>query len=450
MPVPLARPDPTQPLLELSAVEQAARIRDGALTSQALVALYLARIAALDPELGAFVHVRAEAALREARALDAERDAGRLRGPLHGVPTAIKDLHPLAWAPLRFGSRAWRFLVAPYDDTLVRAVRRAGMPILGKTSTSELALLPVVETDLHPPTRNPWDPSRSAGGSSGGAGAALAAGMVPVAPGSDGAGSIRIPSALNGVLGLKPSRGLVPDDTAAIDVHRMTAVGPMGRTAQDVAALLDAIARPDGVPGGALAACAQTPPRLRVGLVLDPPFGQTEPGVKAAILAVAARLRDLGHAIEERPRVEGSVEEFAPIYQALFARIPVLFPARLQPVTRWFREQGRRHSAAEVARRFQELAARGLAAMERLDLLITPTVPQTAPPVGAFAELPTEAVFAAVGRLGAFTAISNVTGFPALSLPAGFVDGLPVGVQLVGRPGKDGELLALAGQVLAG
>jgi amidase len=242
----------------------------------------------------------------------------------------------------------------------------------------------------------------------------------------------------------------VPDDTAAIDVHRMTAVGPMGRTAQDVAALLDAIARPDGVPGGALAACAQTPPRLRVGLVLDPPFGQTEPGVKAAILAVAARLRDLGHSIEERPRVEGSVEEFAPIYQALFARIPVLFPARLQPVTRWFREQGRRHSAAEVARRVQELAVRGLAAMEGLDLLITPTVPQIAPPVGAFAELPTEAVFAAVGRLGAFTAISNVTGFPALSLPAGFVDGLPVGVQLVGRPGKDGELLALAGQVLAG
>lgn len=448
MPVPLARPDPEQPLLALSAVEQAARIRDGALTSQALVALYLARVAALDPELGAFVHLRGEAALREARALDAERDAGRLRGPLHGVPTAIKDLHALAWAPLRFGSRAWRYLVAPYDDTLVRAVRRAGMPILGKTSTSELALLPVVETDLHPPTRNPWDPSRSAGGSSGGAGAALAAGMVPVAPGSDGAGSIRIPSALNGVLGLKPSRGLVPDDTAAIDVHRMTAVGPMGRSVQDLAALLDAIARPDGVPGGALAACAQTPPRLRVGLVLDPPFGESAPGVKAATLAVARRLEDLGHAVEERPRVEGSVAEFAPIYQALFARIPVLFPGKLQPVTRRFREEGRRHAADEVARRVELLSARGRAAMEGLDLLLTPTVPVPAPRVGAFAGLPPEQVFEAVGLLGAFTAVSNLTGFPALSLPAGPVEGLPVGVQLVGRPGTDGALLAVARELL--
>lgn len=446
----LARPDPDQPLLDLPALEQAARIRDGELTSRALVELYLSRIAALDPELGAFVHVRGDAARREADRLDAERDAGRLRGPLHGVPTAIKDLHALAWAPLRFGSRAWRYLVAPYDDTLVRAVRRAGMPILGKTSTSELALLPVVETDIHPPTRNPWKPEHSAGGSSGGAGAALAAGLVSVAPGSDGAGSIRIPSALNGVVGLKPGRGVVPDDVGAVDVHRMTSVGPMGRTVRDVAALLDAIARPDAVPGGALAASDRPPTRLRVGVVLDPPFGETEPGVKAATLAVAERLRDLGHPVEERPRVEGSVAEFAPIYQALFARIPVLFPGKLQPVTRWFRDQGRQQSAEEVLRRFQELSARGQAAMEGLDLLLTPTVPQTAPRVGAFAELPAEAVFEAVGRLGAFTAISNLTGFPALSLPAGFVDGLPVGVQLVARPGNDGALLALGCTLLEG
>lgn len=445
---PLARPAPDQPLLDRSALELGALIRDGSLTSAELVDLYLGRIAALDPELGSFVHVRAQAARREATQMDAERKAGRLRGPLHGVPTAIKDLHPVAWSPLRFGSRTWRYLVSPIDDTLVKAVRRAGMPILGKTATSELALLPVVETDIHPPCRNPWNPQHSAGGSSGGAGAALAAGLVPIAPGSDGAGSIRIPSALNGVFGLKPSRGLVPDDTAAIDTQRMTTLGPMGRSVPDLAALLDAIARPDGIAGGALAACAREAPRGRVGLVLDPPFGETEPAVKEATLRVARRLTDLGWTVVERARSPGSVAEFAPIYQAIFARIPVLLPGTLQPVTRWFREQGRQYSAEEIARRFDALAARGRALMEGVDLLLTPTVPCRAPRVGAFSALPAEEVFGAVGLLGAFTAVSNLTGSPAVSLPAGLVDGLPVGVQLVGRPGSDGELLAAVREVV--
>lgn len=449
MTTPLALPDPTQPLLGLSALEQAALIRDGSLRSRELVELYLERIASLDPGIGAYVAVLARSARREADRLDAERAAGTLRGPLHGVPTAIKDLHPVRGAPLRFGSRAWRYMISPVDDRLVASIRRAGMPILGKTATSEFGLLPVVETALHPPARNPWNPEHSAGGSSGGAGAALAAGLVSIAPGSDGAGSIRIPSALNGVVGLKPSRGQVPDDSASIDIHRMTSLGPMGRSVEDVAALLDMISAPSTLPGGALHACRQTPPRYRVGLLLDPPFGETAPGVQAATLRVADRLRALGHRVEPLPRVEGSVAEFAPIYQALFARIPMFLPWTLQPFTRWFREQGRRTSPVEIARRFEDFAARGRASMEGVDLLLTPTVPCTAPRVGAYADLPFEEIFEAVGELGAFTAISNLTGFPALSLPAGRVDGLPVGVQLIARQGQDGALLALGRELEA-
>lgn len=448
MPYPIARPDPDHPVLALSALDQAARIRDGSLTSRALVELYLARIAAVDPGVGAYVQVLGRSALREADALDRERAAGRLRGPLHGVPTAIKDLHAVRGSRTRLGSRSWRYLVAPVDDTLVRAMRRAGMPILGKTATSELALLPIVETDLHPPTRNPWRPDHTAGGSSGGSGAALAAGTVPIAPGSDGAGSIRIPSAVNGVVGLKPSRGLVPDDTARIDVDRMTTLGPMGRCVEDVAALLDAMT--GALPGAsALAAARITPRPQRIGLVLDPPFGETDPRIAALVSAVGDALAAAGHHVEVRPRIAGTVAEFAPIYQALFARIPVLLPGKLQPVTRWFRDQGKRTDPADVASRFAAVSARAHAALDGLDVLLTPTVPIVAPRVGASAHLPPESVFDAVAPLGAFTGAWNVAGCPALSLPAGFVDGLPVGAQLIARPGQDGLLLALARQLEA-
>jgi amidase len=449
MPYPLALPDPHHPVLALSALDQAARIRDGALTSRLLVELYLSRIQAIDPGLGAFVQVLAEPARREADRLDDERRRGKLRGPLHGVPTAIKDMNAVRGARLRFGSRAWRYLVSPIDDKVVRAVRRAGMPILGKTATSELAVLPIAETDLFPPARNPWDRARLAGGSSAGSGAGIAAGLMSLAPGSDGAGSIRIPSSLNGLVGLKPSRGLVPDDVGAVDRLRMTTNGPMGRCVDDVAALLDALARPGGVPGTALAASRAPVPKLRIGVILDPPVGETDPRVAEATLRVADLLRAAGHHVELRPRVEGSVAEFAPIYQALIARVPVLLPGKLQPFTRWFREQGRLQTAEDVARRFALLNARGRGLMDGVDVLLTPTVPVLAPFVGAYADVPPELLFDAVAPLGAFTAMSNVTGLPALSLPAGFVDGVPVGVQLIGGVDRDGLLLALGRQLEA-
>jgi amidase len=442
-PRPLAFPDASQPTLNLSAREQAARIHDGTLRSVDLTAMYLDRIAQLDGRVGAMVHVMAERALAEAAKLDALRARGVRVGPFHGVPTAVKDLHFLRGAPVRLGSRAFSWLWSPYDDRIVRALRRAGFVILGKTSTSELALLPIVETDLHPPTRNPWDLTRSAGGSSGGAGAAVAAGFVPVAPGSDGAGSIRIPSALNGLVGLKPSRHLVPDDSDRIDVHRMTTCGPMGRCVDDTAALLDVLAAPER-PGRFFDASRAKVPPLRIGVMVDPPFGETDPRIVACVREAAAVLRDAGHTVEERPRVEGNVEEFIPVYQSLFARIPVISSSRLQPVVRWFRDEGKRHSHAFVRERFTELAARAVRAMGDVDVMLTPTTAMMAPKVGEFRGLGPRELFQAVSPLGAFTATSNLSGYPAISAPFGNIEGMPVGVQLIGRPGDDGTLLALA------
>ncbi len=444
-PFPIALPDDSQPLLALSALEQAARIRDGSLTSRALVELYLARIARHDPQVGAVVHAMGDAARREADRLDRLRARGVIVGPFHGVPTAMKDLHFVGGAPVRLGSRAFSWLWSPLDDRVVRAVKSAGFVILGKTATSELALLPVVETELHGPTRNPWDLSRTAGGSSGGAGAAIAAGLVPIAPGSDGAGSIRIPSALNGLVGLKPSRRLVPDDNDLIDVFRMTTCGPMARCVDDAAALLDVLAAPDpGRPERFLRASREPVAPLTVGVLVDPPFGETDSRIAACVRRAAETLRAAGHRVVERTRVAGNVEEFLPVYQFIFGRIPIVMPWRLSPVVRWFRSEGRRLSRSHVAERFAALAARAATAIEGVDALLMPSTAIMPPAVGAFGGLPPREMFHAVAPLGAFTAASNLSGAPALSVPFGVVDGLPVGVQLVARHGEDGRLLALA------
>lgn len=443
--LPIALPDPARPELALSALEQAARIREGRLRSRELVELYLDRIARLDGGIGAMVHLMGDSARREADRLDALRARGRIVGPFHGVPTALKDLHFVRGAPVRLGSRAFAWLWSPLDDRVVRAVKRAGFVVLGKTSTSELALLPIVETELHPPTRNPWDPSRSAGGSSGGSGAAVAAGFVPVAPGSDGAGSIRIPSALNGLVGLKPSRRLVPDDNDYIDVFRMTTCGPMARCVDDAAALLDVLAVPDPArPGRFLRASREPTGPLTIGVLVDAPFGETDPRIVACVRRAAETLAAAGHRLVERSRIGGDVEEFIPVYQFIFGRIPVPTPARLSPIVRWFRDEGRKLSRGFVAGRFAALAARAATAIEGVDVLLTPTTAMLPPPIGAFRDLPPRELFRAVAPLGAFTAAANLSGAPAVSVPCGTVEGLPVGVQLAARHGEDGKLLALA------
>jgi amidase len=346
------------------------------------------------------------------------------------------------------GSRAYRHLYAPFDDLTVRALRRAGFVILGKTSTSELALLPVVETDIHPPTRNPWAPAHTSGGSSGGAAAAVAAGLLPVSPGSDGGGSIRIPSATCGLVGFKPGRGVVPNPHKGPDIYGMAAIGPIAHTVDDAAALGDVLCgRSPDAPDAWLTACRRTLPRgLRVSLMLDSPLPvPTDPVRADAARAAAAVLERAGHAVRPQPRVPTELEEFLPIYQHLFTRIPVLFPSKLQPLTRWFREEGRRYTDAFTLDVQRRLAARAAVLQGDIDILISPTMPIPPPRVGAYGHLPPREMFEALAPMGAFTAAWNVTGQPAATVPWGFDEnGLPIGVQVTGLAGRDALVLTVA------
>jgi len=454
-PAAFAEPEPRRAaLLGRSALELAAAIRAGEVSSAELVELFLARIERFEgPEtpLGAIVHRLPERARRAAAAADRRRAKARdpaALPPFHGVPVAVKDLHMLFGAPVRMGSRAFRHLYAPYDDVTVRALRRAGFVILGKTSTSELALLPVVETDIHPPTRNPWAPAHTSGGSSGGAAAAVAAGLLPISPGSDGGGSIRIPAAACGLVGFKPGRGVVPNPHGGPDIFGMSAIGPIAHTVEDAAALGDALRgiAPEA-PDAWLASCRRAPPpSLRVALMLESPLDvPTEPERATAARLAAALLEEAGHVVRPLPRVPTDLDEFLPIYQRLFARIPVLFPGKLQPMTRWFREEGHRYTDAAALEAHRRLTARATALQGDIDLLISPTSPVAPPRVGAYDHLPPKEAFTALAAMGAFTAAWNVTGQPAATVPWGFdAAGLPMGVQITGRSGQDAQVLSVA------
>jgi amidase len=440
---PLAPRFATQdPVLGLSALEQAARIADGTLTSIELVERYLARITRHDPALSAFATVLADTARRDAERADRMRARGTLVGKFHGVPTAIKDHHLVRFTRTRIGSRAFDWLWTPVDDDFVKGIRAGGFVLIGKTTMSELGILPVVETALQQPTRNPWNTSRTAGGSSGGAGAAIAAGLLPIAPGSDGAGSVRIPSSLNGLVGLKPTRGLVPDRSNRIDAYGLASNGPMARSLDDAAALLDVMAAPGRRDHLARSRDPVRP--QRIAMILDAPVGDVDPRIAAIVERAAERLRAQGHTVERRPCPSATLDDFLPVYQRFVSRIPLLAPKRLGEFARWFWETGRTVPESRADALMRGFEAVGRATMEGFDVLLTPTVGILPFEVGEHAHLAPPEHFRALAPLGAFTALANVTGQPALSVPFGTVEGMPVGVQLLGRDGQDAMLFALA------
>lgn len=440
----------TESLLSATALEQARLIRERRVGVEELVELYLGRIERLNPRLAAFVSVFGTRARAEARRKDRRRPAGALP-PFWGVPTGVKDLNMVRGSFAKMGSRAWRWLWTPIDDLTVTALRRAGFVLLGKLSTSELALMPVVETDLHAPTRNPWNDEHTAGGSSGGSGAAVAADLLPIAQGSDGAGSIRIPAALCGLVGMKVSRGRVPNPHHRVDRFAMSAIGPLARDVDDAAAMLDALRGVDPASSSSWLRAATTPPRpLRIRVVTDAPVGRTDPEVAAAVRRMAGQLADLGHHVEEGTPLRAEIGEFLPIYQQGAAGAPVLCERALQPVTRWLRDAGRRLPRGAARTAFGTLVDRTTRWYGDTEVLLTPTTPVPAPHVGAWRDLPPDQAFEQAAPLGAFTAAWNMTGQPAISLPAGLTSaGLPIGAQLVGRAGEDETILALARQVHA-
>ncbi len=447
------------PLPRLPALELARRIRDREVSAEDVLEACLERIDEVDDQVTAFVEVLRDRARNEARNADARlRKRGASLGPFHGVPMAVKDLNLAKGSFSRFGSRAFERFFSPFDDPVVARLRRAGFVIVGKTATSELGSLPVTEPDIHPPTRNPWDLEVTPGGSSGGAGAAVAAGMVPIAQGGDAAGSIRIPSSFCQLFGIKPSRGRVQNPFTLDDEHIIWSCGPLARTVGDAAAALDVMA---GITVGSphwapppprpFAELAEEAPRgLRIAVAVRSNHVETEPDVAAAAERTASLLSSLGHRVEERTLdlPEGIIDEFLPVWQATAATAPVHDWSLTQPVTRWLGEQGMHVNPTEVVRIIQRLGAIVLRQFGDVDAWITPTVAVAPPRIGAWKHLSPPEVFREATKLGVFTAPFNISGQPAASVPAGRSrKGHPIGVQIAGRPLGDGLVLALAREI---
>jgi amidase len=446
-------------ILRHTALAQGAMIRAGELSSEELTAFYLRRIQTHDDKIHAFVEVMADEALRAARKADRARPPDGAR--FYGVPIAIKDLNAVRGTFMRMGSRAFQRFLTPTDDLIVARIRRAGFIILGKTATSELGTLPATEPDTHPPCRNPWDLAVTPGGSSGGAGAALAADFVPIAQGSDGGGSVRIPAAFCGAIGFKPSRGVI-ENPFGVDLPDIVwTCGPMGHSVEDVAALLDVMAKASptpsasfepapGTPATFLELCGRKVRPLRIRCATKVHIVDTTDEIRAATERAASILAELGHTIEFQPLLSGvEIDEFLPVWQELIASIPVSDWSLTQPLTRWLGEQGKKLQRRDVAAVIASISGRIDAIFGDVDMWLTPTVAVPPVPIGTFRDLAPLDTFHRAAELGAFTGGFNVSGQPAISVPAALsAAGHPIGVQLVGRRGDDAAVLAL-GRVLA-
>jgi len=442
---------------ELSAVEQAALVRQGELSPTELVEHALGRIERLDPTLAAFVTVTPERALEAAKAAEKllVSRADELP-PLLGVPTAIKDLATTSGVRTTFGSRVYADFVPDTDDDAARLLSNAGTISLGKTAVPEFGLPPYTEPAGRPPTVNPWDTTKLAGGSSGGAGAAVAAGMIPFAHGTDGGGSIRIPASVCGLVGLKTTRGLVSRGPAGGDPLGLSVSGPLARTVADARAMLDALAV--HVPGEPFNRPAQIPAkkRLTIGRYAAPPVPDVpvDPACLAAYERASRLLESLGHHVEDAdPGVDlDLVTVFEPLWAVLAHGTPVPDDQEdiLQPLTRWWRDKGKAISGPDfltAAQAAQTASRTVIACHARYDVMLTPTLAQPPRPVGWFTQPGDPAEdYRRQLAFTPFTVLYNITGQPALNLPLHWTSDeptLPIGIQLVGLPGADHLLLEL-------
>jgi amidase len=455
-------------LHDLTALEQGDLVRRGEVSPLELTDHYLERADRLDT-VGAFVTLTPDLARDSATALTAELAlSGAGESPLWGVPTAIKDLNLTAGVRTTFGSAAFADFVPDVSDGVTLALEDAGMVSLGKTNTPEFGSPCYTEPDVAPPAVTPWDRTRTAGGSSGGAAAAVAAGLVPVAQGSDGGGSIRIPASCCGLVGLKPTRGRISGHPMYGDPVGLATAGPIARTVRDAAAMLDALAgRRVGDPSWApspsesfLSSCDRDPGRLRVARFIAPLI--TDIPVDAACVAAwddASRLLEsLGHeVVDVAPPLP---HEAVPVFEtcwAVLTALSVVPPEKehlLRPLTRWLAERGRAVSGPEFGLAIGEMrrfAAAALTALAPYDAVLTPTLATPPVRVGAMRDdAHPERDFEAQKAFTPWTSAWNVTGMPAVSLPLHWTaEGLPVGVMLAARPAEEGLLLALAAQVEA-
>ncbi|HEX5618400.1 MAG TPA: amidase [Solirubrobacteraceae bacterium] len=434
------------------AVRQTELVRSREVSARELVELYLRRIDRYDGDLNAYRVTFDERALAEADQADARAKAGDTR-PLLGVPIAIKDDIDVAGERTCHGGDAGDSVPAAADGEIVRRLRTAGAVILGKTNVPELTITPWTESPTFGVTRNPWDRTRTPGGSSGGTGAAMAAGLAGAALGSDGAGSIRIPSGCCGLFGMKAQNGRVPTAPHVEPWHGMSTWGPLSRRVADSALFYDAIK--DGGPPFA-AAVARPPERLRIAVsVGTPPLTGVQPDdeQRGAVQSVSDALRDLGHEV-----VEHELTYPPALIAAVLSRYlrgvsdagrAMPHPERLSRRSRGYLRIGGAIPMA-VVQRARAAAAADAAALwpDGFDLVMTPMFTRRPGKVGAYEGLPAIVALSASIRFVPYCGQYNHTGQPAASVPAGFTaDGFPLAVQLVARPDGEPMLLALAAQL---
>jgi amidase len=461
---------------DLTVTELAAAIRAGQLSPVEITDHYLDRTDRLNEQVGAFYTVTNELAREQAaqaeKAVVASRQdgsAGTTLPPLTGIPIPIKDLNMVAGVRMTLGSTVFADNVATEDDYVVAALRSAGIVITGKTATPEFGLPCYTETRIGPPARTPWDLGRSAGGSSGGAAAAVAAGLAPAAQGSDGGGSIRIPSSVCGLYGIKPSRGRISGGPLMPDLAGLGTDGPLARTVADAALLLDAMTchQPGDMytqpplPGGEtfLGHASREPGRLRIARSLTAAVDGVEihPDCVAAYEDASTLLESLGHDVQDIDLPFGA--DLVPAFVTLWYAMATLAPiapeqeAELLPLTRYLRGKGLELRAADLlfAQAYLQAVMRsGLSVLNEYDAVLTPTVASPPVPVGYFDEVEPAENFERQKRFTPWTALYNVSGQPAVSLPLYWNSaGLPIGVMLAGRVGDEATLISLSAQLEA-
>ena len=447
-----------------SALEQARLIRSKEVSILELTELYLDRIASLDPQLGSYFTVMSEQALASAKAkteiLAHSSNVSELP-PFFGVPTSVKDLNPVAGVRCTYGTPALMDNIATYDDGVVMRMKQAGFIILGKTATSELGSYPYTEPLGFPPARNPWNLDYTPGGSSGGAAAAVAAGLCPVAHGSDGGGSIRTPSACCGLVGIKPARGRVSHAPVGDRISGIATNGSIGRTVADAAAMLDVMSGyitgdPYWLPdpeNSFLSATQQTTTKLRVAFSTSiPPFGDADPVCQQGVLDTAKLLESMGHRIESAcPDFSGLLTSFPKVWQAGVAAAGIPLEV-LSPLNRWLvLNAGSSGEYLQAVTQMQVTSRQIVAFFDTFDVLVLPVFMHPPIKINQWADLSPEETFQQMTAWIAPCPPFNATGQPAIALPTGFdsTTNLPVGVQLVGRPAAEATLISLAAQIEA-
>jgi len=449
-------------LCTITLAELAALLRDKRVSPVEVIQAHLERIDTLNETLNAFITVMREQALADARRCEEEILRGNYRGPLHGVPVALKDLYDTAGVRTTAASKIYAHRVPNEDAASVARLRAAGAVIIGKTNLHEFAYGVTTESSFFGPTRNPWDLERIAGGSSGGSGAAVAAYLCVAATGSDTGGSIRIPAALCGIVGLKPTYGRISCHGLLPLSWTLDHPGPMTRTVYGAAAMLAAMAGYDPRdPASADVPVPDYPAGLREGVAglrigLDPQWALSEihQEVRVAFQEALEVLKDLGAEIVEvsLPRVEEGMEAALTILMAEATGIHEEFlrtrPHDYQPDVRARLEKGFVVRGVDYgrARRTGELLHRDFAVLfQKVDLLATPMCGITAPKLGQREVTIDGELVPVMAALTRYTRVFNLTGLPAISVPCGpSSEGLPIGFQLVGRAWDEATILRAA------